>query len=240
MRGISLVSGILFLVITITAVMLVYEAGVPVIQKMQSAAAIEKMHGVLSELDKIIREIASEGKGSKRTVYFRVDPGRLVVNETYDFISWELDTAALVVSPRTSKQFGNIIIGSNMETYANETNFTATGSSIPAWIMENKHLRVWIKKIGSPSNYTNYNTTELLLGVYSKDEDKWLDLEYLEISLDNNESSMTGNGFTSLSKIGYNQPYATVSAYMNSNYIDYYINFTLESGADFIKIEAGV
>ena len=36
---------------------------------------------------------------------------------------------------------------------------------------------------------------------------------------------------------GYNLPYATVSAFMNSSYLDYYINFTLQSGADFVEIE---
>jgi hypothetical protein len=201
-KGISLISGVLFLAITITAVVVVYEAGMPVIKKMQSAAAVEKMQGVFSDLDNIVREVASEGKGSKRTLYFRVDPGKLVVNDTYDFIYWELDTDALVISPRTSRQFGNVVTGSNMNTYANETNFTGTGSSMPAWIMENEHLQVWIKKIGSAGNYTSYATTDLLLGVYNKDEGKWLDLKYLEISIDGNTTSMTGNGFTSLNKIG--------------------------------------
>jgi hypothetical protein len=40
-----------------------------------------------------------------------------------------------------------------------------------------------------------------------------------------------------LEQTGTDLPYATVSAYMNSAYANYFLNFTLESGADFITIE---
>ncbi len=235
-KGITLISGVLFLAITITATFIVYEAGMPVIKKMQAAAAVEKMKDVFSQLDEIIREVASEGRGSKRTIYFKVDPGKLVVNESNDFIYWELETDSKLLSPRTSKTFGNIVIGSNLNTYANETQFQGND----AYVLRNEHLAVYIKKIGSPNNYTSYTTRDLLLGMYNKDLSTWLDLENLEISIDNSINSVSGNGYTQLSSTGYNLPYATVTARMNSSYIDYYIKFTLESGADFLEIEVSM
>jgi len=40
-----------------------------------------------------------------------------------------------------------------------------------------------------------------------------------------------------MEQTGEDLPYATVSAYMDSNYANYFVNFTLESGADFLTIE---
>ena len=59
----------------------------------------------------------------------------------------------------------------------------------------------------------------------------------LEITID--DGSGTGNGYTMLEKTGNALPYGMVSAYMDSTQ-DYFINFTLGSGADFLTIEGGL
>ncbi len=233
-RGMSLISGVIFLAITIAVTVLIYEAGMPAIQKMQAASVIEKMKDTFTELDKIIRKVASEGKYSKRTVYLRVDPGRLTVNETTDSIYWEVETDTPVISSGTSQRFGNVIIGANLEASAYEGTYEGTD----AYILENEYLRVYIKKIGSSGSYASYSTSDILLAVYNKDTKNWLDLHSLQISIDNKVTSMSGNGYTAMLDSGYNLPYAAAFARMNSSYIDYYINFTLTSGADFIEIEA--
>lgn len=238
-KGISVLSGVIFLAITITAVFIIYQAGVPVIQRMQAAAAVDRMKGVFAELDEIIKQTASEGKGSKRTFHMRIDPGMVIVNQTEDSIYWELETDAEVVSPRASQRLGNLVIGANMETKVYEGNYTYSSPETECYIMENEHLAVYVRKIGSPSSYASYSTSELLVGVYNKDMKRWLNnTGFLDISIDFNETSKTGNGYTDPSVSGYNLPYGTVSAYMNSSYIGYYVNFTLESGADFIEIDA--
>lgn len=235
MKGISLISGVIFLAFTITAIVVVYEAGTPIIQRLQTSATVDKMKSTFADLDKLIQQVAAEGKGSKRTAYLRIDAGTLTVNETKNTIEWEVDTPALIVSPRTYQQFGNVIIGSNLET---TTNKTVTYNGEPAFLLENEHLRVYINRTGSASSYTTYNTSTLLLAIYNKGTQGWLDYpNILEITLDNNANSGYGSGYTSLQKEGKNLPYGRVTAYLESLYgVNYYINFILESGTDFLEI----
>jgi len=237
--GIAVVSGVIFLAITITAVFLIYQTGVPVIKKMQAASAVDRMKGVFAELDNIIKQTASEGKGSKRTFNMRIDPGKVIVNKTEDAVYWEFETDAEVISSRTSQRLGNMVIGSNMETRVYEANYTYSSPDTECYVIENEHLKAFFKKIGTPNSHASYNTPDLLVGIYNKDMKQWLNnTGLLEISIDFNQSSKTGKGYTTPLETGYNLPYGSVSAYMNSTYIEYYINFTLESGADFIEIEA--
>lgn len=236
-RGISLISGVIFLALTISATVIVYEAGVPVVKKMQAASTIDKMQGSFSELDRIIREVASEGQGSKRVVYMTIDTGQLVVNENQDSVYWTFSTDAQVLSPRTSQQYGNIVIGSNMETSCHSGSYDLRSPPVPAYILENEHLKVYVRNTGTPTSYAAYNTSDLVLGIYHKDLKEWLNNEgFLEVLLDDNPASGIGNGYMVAEKLGDNLPYATVSAHMNSTYANYWVNITLESGADFIEI----
>lgn len=240
MRGISIISGVIFIAITVSTIAIVYEAGMPVIKKMQASASVDKMKDVFSDLDKVIRDVASEGTGSKRTVYLKIDPGKIIVNDTEDAIYWKLDTDARIIDPRTMQVFGNIVIGSNLETSAYEQNYSITSPQIPAYKMENEHLIVYVRKLGTGSSYDNFTTNRLLLGIYNKDLGIWFNnTNMFDVTIDSQVSSRTANGTTSLVASGYNLPYATVSALVNSTYLRYHINFTLESGEDFIKIEVG-
>ena len=237
----SVLSGVMFLAITITAVAIVYQAGIPIVKKMQTSAMIEQMKTTFSELDELIRQIASEGTGSKRTVQLTVDSGEIVINESYDTIYWELETDAMLISPRTKQRFGNVIIGSNLNTDVYEANYTRVSPEIECYVMENEHLKVFIRKIGvntSESGWEDFNTSAILVAIYNKDMDEWFEnAELLEITIDENADSKTGNGYTIPDESDYNLPYGTVTAYINSSYLTYYINFTLESGADFLDIE---
>ncbi len=240
MRGLSIISGVIFIAITISAIAIVYEAGTPVIKRMQASASVERMKEVFSDIDKVIRDVASEGTGSKRTLYLKIDPGKITVNDSEDAIYWEFDTDAKIIEPRTRQVFGNIVIGSNLETSAYESNYSVTNPQIPAYKMENEHLVVYIRKVGSSSEYEDFNTTDLLLGIYNKDLGIWFNnTNMFDVTVDNQASSRTANGTTTLLNTGYNLPYATVYALVNSTYMEYNVNFTLESGEDFLNVEAG-
>jgi hypothetical protein len=233
MKAIALLSAIIFIGLTLAVVVIVYNAGMPIVLRMQQAAAVEKMKGVFSETDRIIQDVASEGNGSKRTVDLRFDIGFLTLNGSSDKLYWDFDSESLLASPRTSTSFGNVIFGSKLDTSAYEDTYQGT----QAYVLENERLRVYFRKIGSPSSPQAYNTNQLLLAVYQKDLGQWMPLKSLEISLDNDPSSESGTGYTVLEQAGSDLPYASVSAYMGSSYANYFLNFTLESGEDFITIE---
>jgi len=233
MKAIALISAVIFIGLTLAVAVIVYNAGMPVVLRMQHAAAVEKMKGVFSEMDKMIEDVASEGNGSKRTVDLRFDIGTFSVNGSSDNLRWDFDSETIIASPRTSTAFGNVVFGSKLDTSAYEGDYLGT----QALILENEHIRAYFRKIGSPSSPQAYSTNQLLLAVYQKDLNQWMPFQSLDIGLDNSGSSKTGIGYTILEQAGTDLPYATVSAYMSSSYANYFLNFTLESGEDFFTIE---
>jgi len=232
-KGISLISGVLFLAITISAAAVVYNIGMPIIEKMQATATVNEMKTTFTVLDKEIQEIASEGKGSKRVFNLRLSDGELTVNSTKDWIMWTYETTSPVLSPRTAQWIGNVIIGSNLEAKAYES----THNGDACYVLENEHLKVYINKTGNSSSLREIETRNIVLDIWQKDLKTLMPLDSINITLDNDPSSAQGNGYVTLSKAGENLPYATAYALINSSYERYYINFTLESGADWIKIE---
>ncbi|MBI4181417.1 MAG: hypothetical protein HY520_00415 [Candidatus Aenigmarchaeota archaeon] len=238
--GFSLISGIIFLALAIAATGIVYQAGVPLIQDLQAGAAVDRMKVTLSDLDAVIREVAAEGRGSTRTVYITADPGILTVNGSTDTITWELETDAAAVSPRTSQRFGNLVVGSNLESSVTEADFNRSSPAAAAYVLENSRLAVYVKKVGSATNSSAIRTDDLVLGIYNKELGSWLDnAGFLDITIDDNEASRSGVGYTLPPATGSNLPAAVVKAYMDTTYVDYTLTFSLESGADFLTIEGG-
>ena len=238
MHGISIVSGVIFLAIIIAATAIVYQAGVPVIQELQSTAAVNKMKTTMAELDKVIRNVARQGQGGKQVVFISSDPGKLTIDGDTDTIIWELDTNAPIISPRTSQQFGNLIIGSNLETSVTEGTFDRVSPAVPAFIMENSRLIVYLNRSGAPDNHLPIATSAIFLGVYNKDLDSWMDNPgFMDFALDDNPASQRGIGYTAAEKLGSNLPFGRVQAYFDTSYADYRIYIELSSGADFLILE---
>jgi hypothetical protein len=235
-KGMSLISGVLFLAITVSAVFIVYEIGVPIINKMQAATFINDMKSTFTELDSEIQDIASEGRGSKRVYYLKIDAGQFMVNSSKDWIEWEYETDASIISPRTAQWIGNVVMGSNLNTKA----YVSTHEGESVYVLENEHLKVYINKTGTAASLSQISTNHIVTGIWQKDIGMLIGLETLNVTLDNNETSEIGSGYTGVQRLGENLPYATAYAYIDSQYEDYFINITLESGADYIIIEGSV
>jgi hypothetical protein len=231
MKAVSLVSAVVFIAITISAMALIYQAGIPIIQRMQSSAALDRMTSTFLELDDTIERVASEGNGSRRIFDLDTGSGRLDLDTEGDEISWHLDAEDSVLRPRTARFLGNVVSGSNLGSSLYE----GVHGSYDTFILENEHIRAYIRKIQPEQDYS---TGTLLLDVYQKDLGEWLPFDYLNISLDNQPSSESGLGRTEAERTGTNLPRARVTAYMDSGYANYFITFSLESGADFLTIEA--
>ncbi len=233
MKGVSLISAIVFLAITISAIGLIYTTGMPIIEKMQEAAAVEGMKNSFVELDKLVQRVASEGNGSRRIVDMEIEVGRIAVDATQDSVVWGLETENPIVSARSAQNLGNLVFGSNLGTSLSEDSYKGND----AYVLENEHLIVYVGRIGSVEGTVAYSTEDLVMGIYLKDSAEWAPLERVSISLDGEESSMAGSGYTIPRMLGPNQPYGELKAFMNSSYVDYVITITLETGADFIMIE---
>jgi len=233
-KAIALISGVIFIAIILTAVFLMYQFSVPIITNMKISTEIERMKSTFITLDNLIETIISEGEGSRRILPIKIDYGELKVDEHTNKIIYSVNARFPYISPRSQQFIGNIKIGSNLNTIVNETIY----NNQPVYVMENEHLKVYIRKIGNETSPQIYTTNDLLVGLYQKDLNKWFDGS-LEISIDNETASKTGTGYTIAESIGSQQPYGKIVAFINTTYINYYIEFILESGADFMQIRGG-
>ncbi|MHA2065806.1 MAG: hypothetical protein ACXABY_15645, partial [Candidatus Thorarchaeota archaeon] len=77
MKAITMISAVIFFAITISIMALVYNSGMPILEKMQQNAALGKMKTVFSEIDRKIQEVASEGNGSRRVIDMDFTFGRM-------------------------------------------------------------------------------------------------------------------------------------------------------------------
>ena len=233
MKGISLITEVLFLAITVTMVFVIYSMAAPVITTMQTSSVFEQTKSLMMDIDSAVQDVASHG--SRTSLYVTTGAGVLTFDGDKDIIRWELETDADIISRRSVQRAGNLLIGSDMSVmaYDNETE--------GAYALENERLIVLIKKIGSESSPQAYNTSELLMGVYNKDLGEWMDMARLEISIDDDPDSTNGTGYTELLDEGYMLPSARVAAVISTGYKylqNYTVTFSLESGADFVTIEA--
>jgi hypothetical protein len=233
MKGATLISAIAFIAITVSAMALILNSGLPIIQRMQSSASLDRMTSTFTELDRTIVSVASEGNGSRRVFDMDTGQGRLALDTDSDSIYWQLDSENSVLRPRTARFIGNVASGSNIEASLYE----GSHEGFPAFVLENSHLKAFIRKV-QPAQ--SYSTDSLLLGVYQKDLGEWLALDYLGISVDSDPSSESGTGWTEADMLGPSLPRATVIAYISSDYANYSVSFTLESGADFLIVQGSL
>ncbi len=236
MRGVTIVSAVAFLALTISVTALVYQMGMPLIEKMQQSAALSRMRSAMANVGEKIEEVASEGRGSRRVVDLDFSLGRLGLDAARNMLFWEMNSKHMLMLPRTAEYFGSMVVGSNLNASVYEAGYGGSA----AYVLENSHVRAYIRKIGSPGGFESYNISDVLLALYQKDSGKWIPLESLNITIDGNPDSGRGIGYTYAERTGDLLPYGRVEAYMESGYINYTVAFTLESGTDFLKVEVVV
>lgn len=225
-----LIAGVLYFAIAVAGVTIVVQTGTPALTKMKDVAAIDQAKDTISNLDRIISLVSEEGRGSARVIPLQIKKGDIVVSPETDTISYEIDTQAEVVSPRTRKQIGSLLFASGASVSA----YNTTSS----WVIENEHLRVNITKNGTASSFAPLSTPSLVRGVYFKDGSVPVD-GTVYISVDDNPLSESGMGYTYAEALGSGLSRGRVVAHMNTTDAEYNVYFTLQSGSDFLEIYVG-
>ncbi|MBN2330960.1 MAG: hypothetical protein JXC85_04025 [Candidatus Aenigmarchaeota archaeon] len=236
-KGMSIITEVVFLAVIISLIFLVYSIAAPIIYSMQVSSAFDQGKSMMLELDQLVQDVADQRKGGRRSIYVTMGAGTASLDPDTDTLIWTLDTDAMVVSPRSMQQVGNLIVGSNLDVMAYEGNLGGQD----AYVLENQNIRAYICRIGSQGSPAYYVTSDLLLGVYNKRTETWMPLQRLEISIDNSPDSMNGTGYTELVTAGYALARGEVVAHINTSYKylgNYSVSFALESGADFLIMEA--
>lgn len=230
-KGVSpLISSVLYVAIVLTAVMMAFNYGMPVIERMQDTNAITSSIDSFQEVNSLVSTVASEGKYSARTLSLNPDRGQYRFDNETGELYYTLETRSNFISSHTSQRRGNILITSDASVSVNESSVDGT----PCYRMENEYLEVCIKNVSEGSNI---DTSDILVQAYNKKLEEYLN-STLTVLVNGNEDTITGTGYTEAERIGDNLGRGRVTVTVNSDYgIIYDVHLDLISGSDFIKAE---
>ena len=227
------ISAVLYILIAAIAMVIILQAGIPLLNKMRDRTTFERSKGVLSNIDQKIIEVAAEGQGSQRVVPVDIREGNIIVDETNNKLKWELETKSEVIEPRTSLQLGNLKIYSNIEV---DTAETAT-----VYTISNSRVKFVIKKV--PVGTTTMNVNQLIQKIYylnPPDETEVIGAFTFSIC---DPPALTGKGYTEMIPAGdYNHigSVKIIAHMLDSDTLgpcgnNYDLELILDSQADFLK-----
>lgn len=225
MKGQVWISAVLYVLIAVSIMVLIMEAGIPIIKGLSDKGAFNRARDTMSAIDQQIEEIAREGQGSQRVIPLDINKGTVAIAN--QGLSWKIESSSKIMEPKTRQEMGNLIISSDIDVTAAEyaTNY----------MLENSYMLANISKYGSESNWTSFNTSALINSVKFKGTNTLTNGTF-SFLIGNSASSGTGTGYTKLMTAGVNLASSTVLAHMNSTSYDYDLELTLDSKADFIKV----
>ena len=139
-----LISFVLVILISAIAISIVYFVGKDVIQRATESTVFNEGMNNMNLLGNVIREVASEGIGSLRTIQLLVSDGKYRADNSSSSVYFDYTLKAGIVSPGTVTKQGDIqIIAGGAGASA-----TDTGSKL---ILENEILKVTLNKSGDAS-----------------------------------------------------------------------------------------
>ena len=96
--------------IGIVILVLVLSVGLPTINRIRDKNTASESQDVMLTLDKNIREVYSEGPGSKRTSKIEIKRGDFKVDEGNELITWDFETTVLLTEPNITIRRGSLQI----------------------------------------------------------------------------------------------------------------------------------
>lgn len=232
MKGASeIITAVMLLGVTVVSTGVVLEVTGPAIENIRDDSAIDRSVSFLNFVDERVREVASEGEGSTRTVQVELDRGEFQSNSAEDTFGYSLETDSAAITPQTQTSIGAVELSSNAMTEVSES----TKNGEDCFLMENEKVEACIKKVGSEDSYQSINSSELITYYRAKDGGE-MNLDF-KVELNEEFDSSFGQGYTYAEELGENQPYGNIWAVIDAeNNMQYRISFRLSSGADFLSI----
>lgn len=235
MKGISaIISTIIIVLITFTTITLVVMVATPTLDKAKESALINEAMQNMKVLDNTIRQVASEGSGSLRSVQIKVTDGTYRVQNKTNTIEFSYNMKSGIIEPGTFFQDGNLFLTSGVTAKASEYDLDNDGSN--ELVLENEIMRVGIKKVGSRSSPTSIDTSTIVEMVNLKDNGVNVTFSDSSIFLDDFTDSKSGTGFSELVRAEDHLTKAEALVHVNSTYVAYDVIYTLASGADFLTV----
>ncbi|MBS3142937.1 hypothetical protein J4464_06125 [Candidatus Woesearchaeota archaeon] len=230
-RGEIWISAVLYVLIAALAMVLILQAGMPLLTKMKDNTAYSRSKDTMIGLDRQIRDVATEGQGSQRVIPLEVRQGDFIIDDSR--IRWELETESKIIEPRTKVSLGNVNVYSNADVETRVDNNKIT--------LSNSRIKAVFNNAKSPPEV---NINGILTELYYIDEngiENSIDTSDFAFNLACNPGANAGLGYTELLPPGNNSRLGSAKLIfhmVNGNQPcaeSYDVEFILESEADFIK-----
>lgn len=240
LKGISpLVSTVIIILITVVGIGVVILFALPTINKAKEAALINEAKQNMHQIDDLIREVASEGIGSLRTLNFKATDGQYKVNSKINAIDFTYSVKYGTVQRGTFIQDGNILITSGTNSKASTYNLSTPKDGDGQIVLENENIRVALHYNSSanasfPETINTSNIVQFLnfipTGVNVTVNDSM-------VSIDDFNDSTVGSGYSYIVKTGDHLATADAVVVVNTTKVYYEILYSLASGTDFINVK---
>ena len=228
------IESIAAIVIVITSTVIVVNMLSSTVDQSKTYSNLNKAKETMTFLDSVIRELAAEAPGSKRTINIASDFGSFTVDGGSDRIKFFMESPVKILDPGSSVKEGNIeiVAGPVMSAYEKDVD----GDGITDLVLENDAVLFAVRKIGSPINITAINTTNMITVIINKRANVNI-TPITSIYMDEDKAGAAGNGFTQLSTQGSSLGSGSIRVYVNSSVREYDAVFTLQSAQDFVTLE---
>ncbi|MFC1752359.1 hypothetical protein ACFL96_03075 [Thermoproteota archaeon] len=219
------ISAVLYLLIISIVLVIVLEAGTPIMNNLRDKSVFIRTRDNFVSLDKHITDISNAGPGSQRIVPLEIRKGDLTLGNNQ--LKWEMSTESAAIQPRSNFEMGSLRIGSDADVIAYETN-----TSI---VLENFYILAVFSKVGNETSYGRINSSGILDYIVYKRTNSTSSGDF-NFFVD--DFSIDSDGYSKLLDTGYTLGSGTVVYHMNmTGGVVHDLYFTLDSRADYVKVE---
>jgi len=235
MGSAPIISIVFIILITIVSITLVLYVAIPAINRAKEAAVLNEAMQNMRVLDNLIREVASEGVGSLRSMQLKVSGGTYTVNKDANAVDFDFDMTSGLIQPGTFVKDGNLLIMAGVNAEAKEQDFDGDGNT--DLVLENEIMRVVLKKVGTASSWAAINTKEMVKMLNMKSSAANITIADSSVLMDGYLETSYGTGYSELVKSGDHLARAEARVHVNASIVEYDVIYSLQSGADFVLVK---
>ncbi len=227
-KGQIWISAILYILIITVIIVIVLNAGVPILKNLQDKTIFTRQKNTFLSLNQQIKDISEEGVGSQRVIPVEIEKGHLELKE--GSLKWDLLTDAKILESGHEIDLGNLYITSNADVTAREyaNNYT----------LENTFIRASFAKCEDRN--TCVLNESLMLGLIFKNPETGVEVAASgSFTVDFGDADAWDySGFSRLEDVGVSLGSSSIAYYVNNTNESYtIIEFQMESYRDYLNVK---
>lgn len=238
LKGATLLIEVLVVVIVVISSIIVYNIANSFLEEGRSVQRYNLAREIMTSIDAVIRELATEAPGAMRTIRVEaIEGGELVVSGKSDAIIYSLLLPREIIQSGLRFQEGNLLIISGPYVNAYESDVDSDGTT--DFVLENSAVLFAVKKLGSPGSHVSINTTSIITRMRNKQINVNVNTPLSLIAINDLMNSTFGTGHTEFTRSTTFAQSNSIRVVMNttSANISYIAEFSLSGSSDFVELE---